>query len=116
MSEQQRSSTPDIATYPPALRDALEQSSRQENQSTTSTLYEVIQYTDGEYRGKSLETVAVLRGIHSANLFAAQLFTQHVATVGFEMRVASTEEGGLDLRTKVDESTDARVVVVEKSI
>jgi hypothetical protein len=98
------------ATYPSALRSALEESSRRAAEPTPSNVvFQVIEQIDSRYMDDSTSIVSTHKTLHSANKFAADHFISEYGGCldqGFEREpeFGLDRYGGLEMRVETDGS------------
>jgi hypothetical protein len=96
------------ATYPSALRSALEESSRRAAEPTPSNVvFQVIEQINSKYMDDSTNIISTHKTLHSANTYAAEYFIREYGgslNNGWEPEFGLDRYGGLEMKIETDGS------------
>lgn len=97
------------ATYPSALRLALDESSRRGvDPPPANVVFQVIEQVNSRYMDDSTSIVSTHKSLHSANTFAAEHFISEYGgclNQGWDPEFGLDRYGGLEMRIETDGST-----------
>lgn len=104
-----------LDTYPRELREALEESARNNGaRGNENAIYHVVEDLDSDYMDDSSDVIGTYRNVHTANLKAAEQMVEGgylESDDESELRVSIGEDGNLWMQTATEGSTGGRVSI-----